>query len=351
MHKIVIVFLILRDAATRYKGLIVRLLAAFLGALVVGTVAFYFIEGPQQGGVGFIEWFWSTFFTMISGDFVEVKPVTAAGKVLVTILIFFGIGFVSIVTASIASALVVEKLEAGRGMKKLHLRDHVVICGWNSGGATILEELSAVVNGRDLVVVADMDEEPWAGRTGGREVHFVRGDCTDEEVLERANAGRAHTAIVLADTSGGRSYDDADARTILAVLTVETMNRDVYTCAELVNHKNRVHLERVHVDEVVVSGEYGGKILAHSAVYHGMSQVLSDLLTGDEGSEFYRVPVPAEVRGKDFEAALDYFRREHRSIVIAVMRGDKALVNPEVGFALEDGDELAIIALDDPEIK
>jgi len=349
MHQIVVVFLILRETVARYKGLILRLLAAFLGALVVGTVAFYFIEGPRQEGVGFVEWFWSTFFTMISGDFVEVKPTTAAGKVLVTVLIFFGIGFVSIVTASIASALVVEKLEAGRGMKKLHLRDHVVICGWNPGARTILGELAHAANGRDLVVVADLEEDPTEAY--GKTVHFVRGDCTDEEVLQRAAISKAHTAIVLADTSGGRAFDQADARTILTVLTVETLNRDVYTCAELVYPKNRLHLERVHVDEVVVSGEYGGKILAHSALYHGISRVLSELLaTTEESSEFYRVGVPAEIRGQDFEIALDYFRREHRAIVVAVIRGAQTFVNPEVGFKLEEGDDLAIIALDEPEI-
>ncbi|UCH79116.1 MAG: potassium channel protein, partial [Candidatus Coatesbacteria bacterium] len=330
-------------------SLIFRLLLAFMGALVVGTVAFYFIEGPRQEGVGFVEWFWSTFFTMISGDFVEVKPTSAAGKILVTVLIFFGIGFVSIVTASIASALVVEKLEAGRGMKKLHLRDHVVICGWNPGARTILGELANAANGRDLVVVADLEEDPTEAY--GKTVHFVRGDCTDEEVLQRAAISKAHTAIVLADTSGGRVFDQADARTILTVLTVETLNRDVYTCAELVHRKNRLHLERVHVDEVVVSGEYGGKILAHSALYHGISRVLSELLaTTEESSEFYRVAIPEEIRGQDFEIALDYFRRQYRALVIAVLREEEAHVNPEVGFQLQEGDELAIIALDEPKI-
>jgi voltage-gated potassium channel len=349
MNPLVVIFFILRDTIKRYKGVILRLSAAFLGALVVGTVAFYFIEGPRQEGVGFIEWFWSTFFTMISGDFVEFKPTTAAGKILVTMLILFGIGFVGIVTANIASALVVEKLEAGRGMKKLHLRNHVLVCGWNSGAQTVVEELIAAVNGREVAIIADTEDCPLPD--AGPKVHFVRGDCTDEEVLKRANAPQAHTAIALADTSGGRTYDDADARTILTVLTVETLNRDVYTCAELVHHKNRIHLERVHVDEVVVSGDYGGKILAHSALYHGISQVLSELLAAtEESSEFYRVPVPADVRGRDFEAALDYFRREHRAVVIAVVRDEVAHVNPEVGFALADGDELVVIALDEPKV-
>jgi voltage-gated potassium channel len=256
---------------------------------------------------------------------------------------------VSIVTASIASALVVEKLEAGRGMKKLHLRNHILVCGWNAGARTVVEELIAGGGGRDLVIIANSEDCPLPD--AGRNVHFVRGDCTDEEALRRADAPHAHTAVVLADTSGGRTYEDADARTILTVLTIETVNRDVYTCAELVYRKNRVHLERVHVDEVVVSGEYGGRILAHSALYHGISRVLSDLLAKTpETSEFYRVPVPEEVAGKDFEAALAYFREKHRAIVVAVLRGDEALVNPEVGLGLEAGDDLAVIALDEPQL-
>jgi hypothetical protein len=58
----------------------------------------------------------------------------------------------------------------------------------------------------------------------------------------------------------------------------------------------------------------------------------------------------AEIKGRDFEAALDYFRAKHRAIVVAVLRDEKAHVNPEVGLRLEAGDDLAVIALDEPQI-
>jgi K+/H+ antiporter YhaU regulatory subunit KhtT len=58
----------------------------------------------------------------------------------------------------------------------------------------------------------------------------------------------------------------------------------------------------------------------------------------------------AEIKGRDFEAALAHFREKHRAIVVAVLRGDKVLVNPEVGLRLEAGDALAVIALDEPQI-
>ncbi len=58
----------------------------------------------------------------------------------------------------------------------------------------------------------------------------------------------------------------------------------------------------------------------------------------------------AEIKGRDFEAAFAHFREKRRAIVVAVLRGDKALVNPEVGLRLEAGDELVVIALDEPQI-
>jgi voltage-gated potassium channel len=367
MHKVVTVFLLILDSVKRYRRSVIRLLLVFVCALAVGTLALYLTEDvlleevsesaqPQGAGesrgpgdVGYAEWFWSTFFTMISPDFVKIKPVSTPGKILVTILIFFGIGFVSIVTAYIASGLVVGRLEAGRGMKKLHLRNHILVCGWNVGARTVVDELVAGARGRDIVIIADLEDSPLPD--AGRNIHFVRGDCTDEDVLKRADAPYAHTAIVLADTSGGRTYDEADARTILTVLTIETHSSDVYTCAELIQRKNRDHLERVHADEIVVSGEYGAKTLAHSAFYHGISRILNELLVRTEiSSEFYRVPAPEELAGKDFEAALDYFREKHRAIVVAVLRNREVLVNPELGFNLEEGDELAVIARHEPRV-
>lgn len=58
----------------------------------------------------------------------------------------------------------------------------------------------------------------------------------------------------------------------------------------------------------------------------------------------------SEIKGRDFEVALEYFRARHHAIVVAVMRGGKAHVNPDVGFALAEGDELVVIALDEPRI-
>lgn len=341
----------LRRLFWRHRRIIFRLTVVGVVAMFFGTVFFYIVENPAHGeGVSWWESFWSVFFTIISADFVDVTPSTALGRVLITTLVLFGIGFVGLVTASIASILVVDELRVGKGTKRVKLKDHIVICGWNYNAEAILREIFAATKGMPhVVVVADLEETPLAGEDFF--FHYVRGDITEEGTLRRASIEDARTAIVLADTSGGRAYDEADSRTILAVLTIETLNPRVYTCAELVHAKNAVHLERVNVDEIILTGEYGGKMLAHAALAHGISRVLTHLLTADEGHELYKVPVPGSLSGKPFDEVLGYFRDTYRALPIAVLRGEEEHINPPKDFAVNADDSLVVIAEEQPVVK
>ncbi len=344
-------FRAIRRLFWRHRRIVVRLTAIGVVAMVIGTVLFHIIENPAHDeSVSWWESFWSVFFTVISADFVDVTPSTALGRVLITMLVLFGIGFVGLVTASIASILVVDELRVGKGMKRVKLKDHIVVCGWNYNAEAILREIFAASRGiPHVVVVADLEESPLQDEDFF--FHYVRGDITEEVTLKRASIEEARTAIVLADTSGGRPYDEADSRTILAVLTIETLNRDVYTCAELVHAKNSVHLERVNVDEIILSGEYGGKMLAHAAMSHGISRVVSILLTADEGNEMYKIPVPKSFVDRSFDDLLVYLRKEHRALPFAVIRGREEVVNPPPDFIVRSDDAVVVIAEDRPDIK
>jgi hypothetical protein len=79
-----------------------------------------------------------------------------------------------------------------------------------------------------------------------------------------------------------------------------------------------------------------------------ISPVVLSIALGDYGGE--PSLSSAEIKGRDFEAALAYFRAKHRAIVVAVIWDEKAHVNPEVGLRLEAGDELAVIALEEPQM-
>jgi voltage-gated potassium channel len=177
-----------------------------------------------------------------------------------------------------------------------------------------------------------------------RTVQFLNDDFTRITALEQVGVHRAKTCIIMADTSGGRSEQDADARTILAALTVEKLNPAVYTCAELLNRSYASHLKMGHVNDFVVSGEFGAYMLAQAAMNRGLMGVFSELLTYQRGNEFYRSTLPAEWFGKTFNELFVQLKQSHNAILVAVhVASGEMVVNP-ANHTFSEGDDIVVIA-------
>ena len=166
---------------------------------------------------------------------------------------------------------------------------HLLICGWSPKGSEIIRELRAreVEDEREIVILADRETD--AARREGRHVHPRQPEQRRRPPPRRLE--RVSTVIVLADDSNtSNDPDDLDARSLLTTLAVESINDEAYSCVEVVKSENRQHFERTRADELVVSAELTGALLAASARTHGLTGVISDLLTHPEGQELYRVP-------------------------------------------------------------
>ena len=79
------------------------------------------------------------------------------------------------------------------------------------------------------------------------------------------------------------------------------------------NSANSTHLEHAHADEIICLDQTGGNIAVASALNHGVSRVLSVLLTFDKGSEFYRYdkPISKTLVGKEFVDAVGELAKKH----------------------------------------
>lgn len=246
---------------------------------------------------------------------------TGGGRLTYYVVRLAGTSVVAFATGAISSRLVAIVVNKGRGMGSTRASGHIVICGWSGKGAEILRELRAkgVEDKRHVVVIAPLTADPTRG-----DAEFISGDPTDGEDLLRAGIERADTAILLADESSAGSDGDRDARTLLTCLAIESLNRPCYTCVEVVRSENRQHFDRTEANELVVSAELTGALLASSARSHGMSRIVTDLLTHPEGAELYAVEVPGVLAGMPV-----------RDAVVQVKDRFDAML---VGFAPADGD-------------
>jgi voltage-gated potassium channel len=177
----------------------------------------------------------------------------------------------------------------------------------------------------------------------GPHVIFANDDFTRVAALEKVGIHKARTCIILNDTSGGRSEQDADARTILAALTAEKLNPSVYTCAELNNSDYASHLRMGKVNDYVVSSEYSAYMMAQAVLSRGLMGVFNELLTHQHGNQFYRLTIPESYVGRNFDEVLAELRQSHQAILIAVGRHHEMTVNP-ANYQFGAGDEIVVIA-------
>jgi len=305
-------------------------------------------------------------FPAFFGEVGEVETPIIAVQISIVIGIIVSITFLAVITARITSALIEFIRRGGSMAKKVNFSGHTIICGWNFQGERVVKELLAatVKQRRGIAILTDSNERPMTDER----VEFIKGDPSQDESLIHAGIERADSVIVLSDCTKGAN--DADAEALMIVLAVESLNRKVHTCVQLMNSANRIHLEHAHADEIICLDQMGGSLLVASALNHGVAYLVTDLLTFDKGSEFYRYdrPLPETLTGKSFAEAVQVLAQKHiillavetdyteelqqqlrSDIVYKLPEVDRAMIiNPQSGYQIHQGDALFLVAESEP---
>jgi voltage-gated potassium channel len=270
---------------------------------------------------------WWAMVTVGTVGYGDKYPVSVAGRLVGFLLIFFGVGLMSLLTATIASVFVERKIKEGKGLEDVKVKDHIVICGWNQHTEEVLQGLtsSGSLENVSLVLINELSiDEMDALKTKYHryELKLLRGDYVHEDVLLRANIKKARFALLMADLSGSHSRDRIDERTALAALTIKSVAPAVKIIAEVLDEANKPHLRRTNVDEIIVRGEHQGSLLAKAIISPGLPRVFSDMLSPGEKDKLWITGIPKEYIGRTFKELSGYFR-DKKAIIIGVMREKK----------------------------
>jgi len=315
-----------------------RLFGALFGFVAIAALAVTLIEGPHWEPGGMVSKFgdtsyWGVTTVMGSGDTSYVT--SPAGKVISWLLVLFGVAIVAAITGALVGFVIDILLKEGQGMGAAGYRDHIVVCGWNSTARELVAELGGDEYSRRIVLLHDADKNP-----AGAGVYFVSGDVTDSSDLRRAGIEQAMAAVICpADAS-----NEADMRSILSVMAIEAIAPQVRTVVEANNPEHVEHFERAHADEIVVSSRVVSRLMARSSLYPGLAGIVTDIVSGGEGSELYRVTLPAEYLGLSIDQLSERLRADHSATLLAVSRDGHAHINPEPGFRLTSGDDAVVVA-------
>src|SRR3954452_7647627 len=277
--------------------------------------------------------YWALTTVMGAGDSSYVhKPI---GYVISWLLVLFGVAIVASLTGALVGFLIDYLLKEGQGMGASGYRDHIIVCACTSTARALIQELSTDEYTPTIVVIHDVDKNP-----AGEGVYFVSGDITTAHDLRRAGIEDAMAAVVCpADGS-----NEADMKSILCVMAIESLAPQVRTVVEVNNPNHVEHFQRAEADEILVSSQLVSRLMARSSLYPGLASLVTDIVSGGDGSELYRVSLPDEYVGLSVDELSAKLRSEHRATLLSVSRGGQAYVNPPENFRLSNGDDLIVVA-------
>jgi len=274
--------------------------------------------------------FWWAIVTMTTVGYGDYYPATATGRLFAIVVMFAGISLTALLTATISSIFVARKIREDKGLEKLNLSDHIILCGWNKTGEQIVDAVQNLSDNQhhELVLINDLGEDEinrLKNRYTKIDLYFVAGDFSSEPILERANLQEATTVMIIPNQTKDDVGGSPDEKTIFATLTIKSMSPNIKVVAYLNNRENLTHIKRANADEVVLSDDFGAFMVAAHVMDPGIPQAVNTLLDSKASTHFRRVDIPQGYINKSFDELFNYFREKKGWILIGVYSEEENL--------------------------
>jgi len=305
--------------------------------LIIGTVGYRLIGGPQTS---FIDALYMTFITVATIGYGEIVDLShnPGGRVFTMAIATAGIlNFTYMMSAM--TAFIVEG-DINQALRRRHmqtridkLENHFIVCGIGRVGGNVANELS--VTNRPYVIVEIDQQKIDEYLERHPDAMYLHGDGSEDEILVRA--GIARTAGVFAITGD-------DSKNLVITLSAKQLSprtRVVARCHEF-NYIEKIR--KVGADAIVSPDFTGSMRIASSMIRPQVVSFLDEMLRADAGLRMEEVYVPETFAG---DALADLRLHLHRSaeyVLLAVRANDKWLFNPQQDCKLRPGYALIVMA-------
>ncbi|MBM7568606.1 potassium channel protein [Paenibacillus sacheonensis] len=264
--------------------ILITVLAFILGC---ATVAYAIEPSTFRTWFNALYWVMTTMATVGYGDFYAK---TWIGKAFSLFIYVFGIGLLSLIIGKIIDSIstIYKHWEAGK--MHFHGKDHIIIINWSKKAQYAIDEILSYSPASHIVILDESDKHPIVDR---QEIHFISGDPSTEEALDKAMIKQARAVIIFADTR----IDEpalADGKTLLIASSIERLHPDIHTTVEITQDKNIPNFRHAKVNEFVLSHDAVSRLAVRSALQQGGSEIIHQLISREVGDDIYEVPVRAE---------------------------------------------------------
>lgn len=236
------------------KSNLFRRVSYFLGLITFiiagGTSGYMIIEGW-----GFVDALYMTIITTSTVGFAEVMPLTIYGKLFTGFLIISSFGTFAYAITSLTRYLIGGEykryMKEYRIMKETKkLQDHVIVCGFGRVGMQVAADL---VESKTEFVILEMNDAVIEHWSTNEDYLFVKGDSTNDDVLETAGINRAKAIITCMPK---------DADNIYVVLAAREKNERILIVSRASMNSAVSKLRMAGADNVIMPDSIGGSHMA-----------------------------------------------------------------------------------------
>ncbi|MBI5100821.1 MAG: potassium channel protein [Nitrospirae bacterium] len=261
--------------------------------IMTGILGYAMIEGwPMMDSL------YMTVITLSSVGFMEVHPLSGAGRVFTMLLILCGSGVliygISVITAFVVEGELTDVIRRKNMDKKIAgLRGHYIVCGADQTSRYIMDELSKTK--KDFIVI---DKDPDKIRSMMKnDILCIEGDATHDAVLEKAGIKRAKGFITTLRS---------DAENIFVVITAKRLNPSLRVISRAVEEESEQKIRLAGADSVVMPSYIGGLRMASEMIRPSVVSFLDIMLRSKDATirvEEIDVPIGSPLSGLDLGAA------------------------------------------------
>ncbi len=311
--------------------------AAFVAALLalmlcIGTLGFSLIEGYPL-----FDAFYMTLITITTVGYQEIHPLSHAGRVFNSFVIFFGVAVIFIASGAMTQTIIELELanRYGRHRKKKmieNLHDHFIVCGYGRVGRNASAELQRM--NASIIVIDKREERVQRAMHAG--LLAVEADATLDDSLRAA--GVMHAKGLVASLPG-------DAENLFIILSAKNLNPGLTIVTRASEEEAEIKLRRAGADIVFAPYAIVGHRIAQSLLKPHLMEFLN-IATTDVGPQVMMEQLALSEKG---QPRLKTFGEVQKCctagvIPLAIRRsGGQMVFNPPPDTLISVGDSLIAI--------
>lgn len=300
-----------------------------------GVAGYMLIEGYRL-----LDALYMTIITITTIGYMEVHPLSDAGRIFSIILII-----TSFSTFTYALARLTQFVASGemnlyfKNRQIMNSLDkfsgHVIVCGFGRNGQQAAKTLK--VNKINFVAIDHRHDNIDNYLKDDPNLLYIKGDATDDKVLIAAGVERSSSLICALPT---------DADNVFIVLSARSLNEKLRIISRASNASSIHKLRKAGADNVIMPDRIAG---THMATLVSKPDVIEfiDYLSGEEGESINIESVnyeklPNEIRDKSLKAIMDWKKTGVNCIGVKDEYG-RFIINPAEDLIITQGMKVIVL--------